>query len=161
MKRGSSTLGLESLRQRRRSAYGAGPLDRALDVCRRLAGYGLAVHDRLHGRPRRPSARRSPTYTWTHSSGWPREGIDAHVSVKLSALDFDADLFAELDAAAARTSRPLHVDALAPETVDATWLLLQSAPRAGAGRHDASRAMDGAASTTPRSRSGSAFASGS
>ncbi len=59
------------------------------------------------------------------------QGIDGHVSVKLSALDFDPELFAELDAAAARSGRPLHVDALAPETVDATWLLLQGAPRAG------------------------------
>ena len=51
--------------------------------------------------------------------------------MKLSALGFDADLFAELDAASAQSRRPLHVDALAPETVDATWRLLQSAPRAG------------------------------
>jgi proline dehydrogenase len=37
--------------------------------------------------------------------------------------------FAVLAAAAARTGRALHLDALAPETVDATWRLLESAPR--------------------------------
>jgi proline dehydrogenase len=51
--------------------------------------------------------------------------------VKLSALEFDAGLFAELDMASARTERPLHIDALSPETVDTTWQLLQAAPRAG------------------------------
>ena len=52
------------------------------------------------------------------------EGLDGEVSVKLSALGFDAALFAELDGAAARWGRPLHVDALGPETVDDTWELL-------------------------------------
>jgi proline dehydrogenase len=57
--------------------------------------------------------------------------IDGHVSVKLSALEFDPRLFAELDAAAAQSGRALHLDALGPETVDATWRLLQSAPHSG------------------------------
>ncbi len=118
------------MRQRRRSAYAAGPLDRALDVCRRLARYGLAS---VVGYTAGPGER--PRHVAdVHLSAFERlatEGIDGHVSVKLSALEFDSDLFAELDAASARTSRPLHVDALAPETVDATWQLLQSAPRAG------------------------------
>jgi proline dehydrogenase len=118
------------LRQRRRSAYGAGPLDRALDVCRRLASYGLASTVGYTAGP----GERPRSVADAHLSAFERlaaEGIDGHVSVKLSALDFHSDLFAELDAASARTSRPLHVDALAPETVDATWLLLQRAPRAG------------------------------
>jgi proline dehydrogenase len=118
------------LRQRRRSAYGAGSLDRALDVCRRLARYGLASTVGYTAGP----GERPRSVADAHLSAFERlaaEGIDGHVSVKLSALDFDSDLFAELDAASARTSRPLHVDALAPETVDATWLLLQRAPRAG------------------------------
>ena len=62
--------------------------------------------------------------------GLSAQDIDGHVSVKLSALGFDPELLAELDAAAARSGRPLHVDALAPETADATWRLL-GAPRAG------------------------------
>ncbi len=118
------------MRQRRRSAYGAGSLDRALDVCRRLARYGLASTVGYTAGP----GERPRSVADAHLSAFERlaaEGIDGHVSVKLSALDFDSDLFAELDAASARTSRPLHVDALAPETVDATWLLLQRAPRAG------------------------------
>jgi len=118
------------LRQRRRSAYGAGSLDSALDVCRRLASYGLASTVGYTAGP----GERPRSVADAHLSAFERlaaEGIDGHVSVKLSALDFDSDLFAELDAASARTSRPLHVDALAPETVEATWLLLQRAPRAG------------------------------
>ena len=118
------------MRQRRRSAYGAGSLDGALDVCRRLASYGLASTVGYTAGP----GERPRSVADVHLSAFERlaaEGIDGHVSVKLSALDFDSDLFGELDAASARTSRPLHVDALAPETVDATWLLLQRAPRAG------------------------------
>jgi proline dehydrogenase len=121
---------LEPLRQRRRSVYGAGPLDQALDVCRRLASYGLASTVGYTAGP----GERPRDVADVHLSAFERlavEGIDGHVAVKLSALGFDADLFAELDAASARTSRPLHVDALAPDTVDATWLLLQGARRAG------------------------------
>jgi proline dehydrogenase len=121
---------LECLRQRRRSAYGAGQLDRALDICRRLASYGLASTVGYTAAP----GERPRDVADVHLSAFERlavEGIDCHVSVKLSALGFDSDLFAELDAASAGTSRPLHVDALAPETVDATWRLLQGAPRAG------------------------------
>jgi proline dehydrogenase len=127
---GVVTLGLESLRQRRRSAYGAGSLDRALDVSRRLAGYGLGSTLGYTAGP----GDRPRDVADVHLNAFERlaaEDIDAHISVKLSALGFDADLFAELDAASAQTSLPLHVDALAPETVDATWLLLQSTPRAG------------------------------
>jgi proline dehydrogenase len=53
--------------------------------------------------------------------------LDAYVSVKLPALDFDAGLFAELVSAAAQTGRRLHVDAVAPSTADATWRLLEGA----------------------------------
>ena len=60
------------------------------------------------------------------------EGLDGYVSVKLSELDFDSALLGELDAAAVRTQRRLHLDALAPETVDDTWRLLERIPRAGA-----------------------------
>jgi proline dehydrogenase len=56
--------------------------------------------------------------------------LDAYVSVKLPALDFDARLFAELASAAAQSGRRLHVDAVAPSTADATWRLLERAPSA-------------------------------
>jgi proline dehydrogenase len=57
--------------------------------------------------------------------------LDGHVSVKLSALGFDPGLFGELVAAAAATKRTLHIDSLSPDTVDATWRLLEGAPRSG------------------------------
>jgi proline dehydrogenase len=120
----------EPLRRRRRSAYAAGPLDRALDVCRRLAGYGLSSIAGYMATP----GERPQAVAEVHLQAFERlaaDGVDCHVSVKLSGLDFDADLFAELDAASARTARPLHVDALAPDTVDATWQLLERAARAG------------------------------
>jgi proline dehydrogenase len=49
--------------------------------------------------------------------------LDSYVSIKLSAMDFDAALFAELASAAERTGRRLHVDSLAPETAEPTWRL--------------------------------------
>lgn len=118
------------MRRRRVSAYRAGTgLDAAIDVCRRLAAYGLAStigYTAMRGEHPRAVAD-------VHLEAFRRlsaEDLDCQVSVKLSALDFDAALFAELDAAAAQSARALHVDALAPETVDATWLLLQGVPRA-------------------------------
>jgi proline dehydrogenase len=117
----------EPLRQRRRSVYAAGPLERALDVCQRLARYGLAsIAGYMAAPEERPRAVAD-----VHLQAFERlaaNDLDCHVSVKLSGLDFDADLFAELDAASARTSRPLHVDALAPDTVEPTWRLLERAP---------------------------------
>jgi proline dehydrogenase len=120
---------LDPLRRRRISAYRAGTdLDAAIAVCRRLAAYGLAStigYAAMRGAPPRAVAD-------VHLEAFRRlsaEDIDCQVAVKLSALDFDAALFAELDAAAAQSARALHVDALAPETVDATWHLLQRAPR--------------------------------
>jgi proline dehydrogenase len=121
----------EALRRRRASAYRAGTgLDAAVGVCRRLAANGLACtvgYAAMPGEePRAVADAQLAAFERLAA-----EGLDGHVSVKLSGLGFDADLLAELDAAAARTSRPLHVDALAPETVDATWALLQSIPPAG------------------------------
>jgi proline dehydrogenase len=121
----------DPLRRRRVSAYRAGPgLDDALAVCRRLAAHGLASTIGYAAKPN----EHARVVADEHLAGFDRlsaEDIDCQVSVKLSALGFDRALFAELDAAAARTGRVLHVDALAPDTVDATWLLLREAPRAG------------------------------
>ena len=113
------------------SAYRAGPgLDDALAVTRRLAAYGLTGtvgYAAVPGEPPRAVAD-------AHLAALERlaaEGQDCQVSVKLSTLGFDAGLLAELALAAARSSRALHVDALAPGTVDLTWLLLHGAPHAG------------------------------
>jgi proline dehydrogenase len=114
------------------SAYVAGPsLDDALAVSRRLAGSGLAgTVGYMAGRDEPPRAAAD-----VHLGAFARlrdEGRDCQVSVKLSALRFDAGLLGELAEAAARSSRPLHIDALGPETVDTTWQLLEGAPRGGA-----------------------------
>jgi proline dehydrogenase len=119
------------LRRRRTSAYRAGPgLHEALDVCRRLAAYGLASTIGYYATPdERPRAVAD-----AYLAAFDRlsaEAVDCYVSVKLSAIGFDAPLFAELEAAAAQSQRRLHVDALAPETAEATWLLLEGAPRGG------------------------------
>jgi proline dehydrogenase len=120
---------LDPLRRRRVSAYRAGTgLDAAIDVCRRLAAYGLASTIGYAAKP----GMTPRAVADVHLEAFRRlsaEGIDCHVSVKLKALGFDAALFAELDAAAAQSARALHVDALAPETVDATWRLLERVPR--------------------------------
>jgi proline dehydrogenase len=122
---------LDPLRRRRVSAYRAGHgLDDALAVCRRLAAHGLASTIGYTARPN----ERARVVADLHLAAFDRlsaEDLDCQVSVKLSALGFDPALFAELDAAAARAGRVLHVDAIAPETVDATWRLLRDAPRAG------------------------------
>jgi proline dehydrogenase len=119
---------LDPLRRRRVAAYRAGAdLDEALAVTRRLAAFGLAAtigYTAKEGEsPRAVAAAHLAAFErLSHEAG------DCQVSVKLSALAFDAELLAELDAAAARSSRTLHVDALGPETVDLTLRLLD-APR--------------------------------
>ena len=122
---------VDPLRRRRASPYGAGPtLDDAIEVARRLAGEGLGCTVGYSASPH--DTRR--TVADMHLAALERlaaEGLDGEVSVKLSALGFDACLFAELDAAAARSAQALHVDALAPDTVEATWGLLRSVPRVG------------------------------
>jgi proline dehydrogenase len=119
------------LRRRRVSAYRAGPgLDEALDVCRRLADRGLAS---TIGYGAAPQARPRAVAD-AHLAAFDRfasEAVDCYVSVKLSAIGFDAALFAELEAAAVASQCRLHLDALAPETVEATWMLLEGMPRDG------------------------------
>jgi proline dehydrogenase len=122
---------VETVRRRRELAYGVGPgLDDALQAARRLASYGIASTVGYS-----PATEEGPRATAdVHLAAFDRlaaEALDAYVSVKLSTLDFDRELLAELDAAAARSGRRLHLDALAPETVDTTWRLLEETPRAG------------------------------
>jgi proline dehydrogenase len=121
----------QALRRRRASAYGAGAgLDAAVDTCRRLAKPGLACTVGYAASP----GEHPRSVADVHLDAFDRlaaEGLDGHVSVKLSALDFDPELLAELDAAAARSAQPLHIDALGPETADRTWRLLEGMPRDG------------------------------
>jgi proline dehydrogenase len=119
------------LRRRRTSAYRAGTgLDDALTACRRLEGYGLAAAVGYYA-----AAEEHPrAVADAHLAAFDRlsaEAVDCYVSVKLSAIGFDAALLAELETAAAQSQRRLHVDALAPETAEATWELLEGAPRGG------------------------------
>jgi proline dehydrogenase len=121
---------LDPLRRRRVAAYRAGAdLDEALAVVRRLAGYGLAATIGYTAE----ADQRPRAVADTHLAAFERladEAVDCQVSVKLSALGFDGELLAELDAAAARSSRVLHIDALAPETVSLS-LRLMDAPHEG------------------------------
>jgi proline dehydrogenase len=115
---------LDPLRRRRVAAYRAGAdLDEAFAVTRRLATYGLAATISYIAK-----AGESPrAVADAHLAAFarlPDEPGDCQVSVKLSALHFDEDLLAELDAAAGRSSRTLHIDALAPGTVDLTLRLM-------------------------------------
>jgi proline dehydrogenase len=124
---GSAVTLVEPLRRRRVSAYVAGPgVDDALEFGLRLAAGGFAcVVGYAAAADERPRSVAN-----THLAAFERlaaEGLDGEVSVKLSALAFDPGLFAELNVAAARCERGLHVDALGPETVDDTWALLERA----------------------------------
>jgi proline dehydrogenase len=127
---GSPAL-LDLLRLRRASAYGAGPgLDQALDVCRRLAADGIASAIGYSASPGE-SAR---AVADVHLAAFDRlaaEGLDCYVSVKVTSLEFNAALLAELTTAAAQSGRRLHVDAMRPETADPTMLLLENAPHPG------------------------------
>jgi proline dehydrogenase len=119
------------LSRRRASAYRAGPgLDEALDVCRRLAADGLASTIG-YGAPTNARPRSVADAYLAAFDRLASESFDCYVSVKLSMIGFEAVLFAELEAAAAQSQRRLHVDALAPETVEPTWRLLGDTPREG------------------------------
>ena len=125
----SSKPWMDSLRRRRASAYGAGTgLEEAIDACRRLAAYGMTstvgYSALAHERPREVADVHLAAFEQLEG-----EDLDCQVSVKLSALDFDPALFDELVGASAATGRTLHIDALAPDTVDASWRLLERAPR--------------------------------
>jgi proline dehydrogenase len=129
--RGAGAEWLDSLRRRRASAYHAGPrLDDALAACRRLAADRIPVAVG-YSAAREQSARTAADVHLGAFDALAADGIDGYVSVKLSELAFDPALLGELDAAAARTQRRLHIDALAPETVHRTWQLLERMPRAG------------------------------
>jgi proline dehydrogenase len=122
---------LDSLRRRRASVYGTGPqLDQAVEICRRLADHGLAATIGYTAMAEEDGRSVADAHLAAFDR-LAREDLDCHVSVKLSALAFDPDLFAELDDAAAQSGRVLQIDALGPETVDTTWSLLEQAPRRG------------------------------
>jgi proline dehydrogenase len=123
---------VDALRRRRAAAYHAGPgLDDALAACRRLAADRIPFAVGYSAAPEE-SARTAADVHHRAFEALAAADLDGYVSVKLSELAFDPALLGELDAAAARTQRRLHIDALAPETVDDTWQLLERMPRAGA-----------------------------
>ena len=128
-KRGSPAL-LELIRLRQASSYGAGPgLDQALDVCRRLAAYGMA--SRIgYWAPDQPARVVADIYIASFDR-LAAEDLDCYVSIKLSALGFDAALLAEVKAAAARSGRRLHLDALQPKAAETTLSLLEALTRPG------------------------------
>jgi proline dehydrogenase len=122
---------LAPIRRRVGSAYRAGPgLDEALDVCRRLAAHGLAATIGYTARRGEPARSAADAYLAAFDR-LSSEDLDCYVSVKLSMIGFDPALFGELAAAAAQASRRLHLDALAPETADRSWELLEAAEEAG------------------------------
>jgi proline dehydrogenase len=122
---------IRPLRRRRASPYRAGPgLDEAVDVCRRLAAHGLASTIGYGATPQATPRDVADAYL-AALDRLSAEAVDCYVSIKLSGIGFDAALFAELEAAAARAGRRLHLDALAADTAEPTWLLLGGAPRGG------------------------------
>ncbi len=117
------------LRIRRASAYGGGRgIDQAVEVCRRLASYGIASALGYSAWPDE-SARAAADVQLTAFDRLQAAGLDCYVSVKLAGLGFDAHLFAELARAAACSGLRLHADALGPELADATMTLFEGAPR--------------------------------
>jgi proline dehydrogenase len=151
--RGGSSAWADAARRRRASAYVAGPrLDDALAASRRLAGDGIPCALGYSAGPEE-SPRAAADVHLGAFAALAADGTDGYVSVKLSALHFDPALFDELETASKRSGRRLHVDALAPETVDDTWKLVDGATDPGAlgialpGRwrrsvSDAARALD-------------------
>jgi proline dehydrogenase len=125
--RGGGSGVLDSLRRRRNSAYVAGPgLDDALAAARRLAGDGIPFTIGYSAPPEQ-SARAAADVHLRAFEALAADRADGYVSVKLSGIHFDPALFGELEAAATRSGRRMHLDALAPETVDETWELIEGA----------------------------------
>jgi proline dehydrogenase len=122
---------IDPVRGRVASAYTAGPrLDDVIAVCKSLATYGVTSAIGYWGDPDE-SARAVADVHLAAINRLSAEQMDCYVSIKLSRLGFDAGLFAELASAATRSNVRLHVDALGPESVDATLRLLEGVPRTG------------------------------
>ena len=129
--RGVASTCLNPLRRRRASAYRAGfRLEDAVDVCRRLAEHGLASTIGYFG-PRDELARAAADAYLEAFDRLATEELDCYLSLKLTALGFDATLFAELQAAAARSGRRLHLDALRPDPAEESWGLFERSANAG------------------------------
>jgi proline dehydrogenase len=125
--RGAGSAWLDAARRRRASAYVAGPgLDDAVAASRRLAADGIPF-TLGYSAPPEERARAAADVHLGAFAALAGDGTDGYVSVKLSGLHFDPALFGELEAAAARSGRRMHLDALAPETVDQTWGLIEGA----------------------------------
>ena len=59
----------------------------------------------------------------------PQLRAGCYLSIKAPALGFDASLLKEIVREAARTNTPVHFDAMAPETVDRTFALIEETRR--------------------------------
>jgi proline dehydrogenase len=122
---------VDLIRLRRASTYGAGQgLDQVIDVCGRLAGYGIPAivgYFPTHGESTRVAAD-----VQLQSFGRLTDaGLDGHVAVKLNGIDFDPGLFSELADAAAQSGLRFHIDGLTADTVGKTFALLAAIPRSG------------------------------
>jgi proline dehydrogenase len=125
--RGAGRAWLEPALRRRASAYGAGPtLADALAASRRLAADGIPCTIGYTAPVEQP-ARAAADVHIAAFEALAADHADAYVSVKLSGLRFDPELFGEVAAAAQRSGRRMHIDALAPETADRTWALIEGA----------------------------------
>jgi proline dehydrogenase len=120
---------LGPIRRRRALAYRAGTLDQALEVCRRLAGEGIASVIGYSASPVESPRAAADSYLAAFDR-LSAEDLDCYVSVKLSGMGFDPGLFDELVVAAEQSGRRLHIDALWPGTVDPTMALLKGEQRA-------------------------------
>jgi proline dehydrogenase len=123
--RGGGPAWVDAARRRRASAYVAGrALDDALAASRRLAADGIPSA-LGYSAPPEESPRVATEVHLGAFAALATDGTDGYVSVKLSALHFDPALLGELEAASKRFERRLHIDSLAPETVDRTWALIE------------------------------------
>jgi proline dehydrogenase len=129
---GAGPAWVDAARRRRASAYVAGRgLDDALAASRRLAADNIPSA-LGYSAPPEESPRAATDVHLGAFAALAADGTDGYVSVKLSALHFDPALLGELEAASKRFERRLHVDSLAPETVDRTWALIEGMGDPGA-----------------------------
>jgi proline dehydrogenase len=125
--RGAGPAWLDPVRRRRAAAYVAGPgLEDALAAAGRLQREKIPV-TLGYSAPPEHSPRAAADVHIGAFEGLAAGDLDGYVSVKLAPLNFDSVLFGELEAASTRSGRRLHVDALAPDTVDRTWALVEGA----------------------------------
>jgi proline dehydrogenase len=104
--------------RRAASRYVAGSeIDDAVDVASRLRREGYAIAFAYWDSGEETPAQVLDRYSRARQAS---ELLDAYLSVKATALDFSQDAVEELVPGRQR----LHFDAMAPDTVDRTWMLI-------------------------------------